>query len=189
MIIVVSGLPRSGTSMMMNMLKAGGVTLLTDGFRKADEENPKGYYEFERVKQLKEDTSWLKKAEDKAVKVISYLLEHLPDDYDYKIVFMQRKLEEVLASQKKMIERRGENINNKMSDEVMADLFEKHLKRVDEMLISRPNIKTIYVSYNKVLEKPEPYLEKVNIFLGGELDTKKMAQVIDPKLHHQRKQI
>jgi hypothetical protein len=187
MIVVVSGLPRSGTSMMMNMLKAGGIPLLTDISRKADEENPKGYYEFERVKQLEEDASWLKKAEGKAVKVISYLLEHLPDYDNYKIVFMQRKIEEVLASQKKMIERRGEIDNNKVSDEAMAKLFEKHLKEVDEMLKSRTNMNTIYVSYNKILEKPEPHLERINMFLGGELDTKKMAQVVDPKLHRQRK--
>ena len=186
MITVVSGLPRSGTSMMMNMLKAGGIPLLTDSSRKADEENPKGYYEFKRVKQLEEDASWLEKAEGKAVKVISYLLEHLPEDYNYRIVFMERKIEEVLASQKKMIERHGET-NNKVSDEVMAKLFEKHLKEVDEMLKSRTNMNTIYVSYNKILGDPEPYLQRINIFLDGELDTKKMMQVVDPRLHRQRK--
>ena len=142
MIVVVSGLPRSGTSMMMNMLKAGGISLLTDDFRKPDEENPKGYYEFKRVKQLKEDASWLEKAEGKAVKVISYLLEHLPEEYDYGIIFMERKIEEVLASQRKMIEQRGET-DNKVSDETMAKLFEKHLKEVGEMLKSRTNMKTI----------------------------------------------
>ncbi len=160
--------------------------MLTDNFRKADEENPKGYYEFERVKQLEEDASWLEEAEGKVVKVISYLLEHLPEDYNYRIIFMERKIEEVLASQKKMIERRGET-NNNVSDEAMAKLFEKHLKEVDEMLKSRTNMKTTYVSYNKILEEPEPNLERINVFLGGELDTKKMVQVVDPKLHRQRK--
>lgn len=186
MIVVVSGLPRSGTSMMMNMLEAGGIPLLTDNFRKADEENPKGYYEYKRVKQLEEDASWLEKAEGKAVKVISYLLKYLPEDYNYRIIFMERKIEEVLASQKKMIERRGETYD-KVSDEAMAKLFEKHLKEVDEMLKSRANMKTIYVSYNKILEEPEPHLERINIFLGGELDTQRMVQVIDPQLYRQRK--
>ena len=186
MIIVVSGLPRSGTSMMMNILKAGGIPLLTDNSRKANEENPRGYYEYERVKQLEKDASWLEKAEGKAVKVISYLLKHLPEDYNYRIVFMERKIEEVLASQKKMIKRRGET-TNKVSDEVMKKLFEKHLKEVDEMLKFRANMKTIYVSYNKILEEPEPHLERINIFLGGELDTKKMVRVVDPQLHRQRK--
>jgi hypothetical protein len=171
---------------MMNMLKAGGTPLLTDAFRKPDKENPKGYYEFNRVKQLEEDTSWLENAEGKAVKIISYLLEHLPEEHDYRIIFMKRKIEEILASQRTMIKRRGET-DNKVSDKVMANIFEKHIKEVGEMLKSRTNMKTLYVNYNQIMEHPTPSLEKVNLFLGGKLDTKKMTQVVDPHLHRQRK--
>ena len=105
-IIVVSGLPRSGTSMMMGMLEAGGLELVVDGIRAADEDNPRGYYELERVKDLAkaEDKSWLITLQGKGVKVISLLLQHLPEAYNYKIIFMRRSIAEVLDSQSKMLE-------------------------------------------------------------------------------------
>jgi hypothetical protein len=109
-VVVVSGLPRSGTSLMMQMLEAGGITVLTDGIREPDEDNPRGYYEFERVKALpKGDYEWLESARGKAVKVVSALLEYLPPEYNYKVIFMHRRMEEILASQRKMLIRRGKN--------------------------------------------------------------------------------
>ena len=130
-ITIVSGLPRSGTSMMMKILEAGGLEVLTDNLRTADEDNPKGYYEFERVKKLKEDQAWLDDAKGKVVKIISAILKDLPPDYNYKIVFMYRKIEEILASQKKMLIRRGEP-TDKTSDEKMTEVFESHLKQVEQ---------------------------------------------------------
>src|SRR5262245_34520180 len=108
MIVVVSGLPRSGTSLMMQMLQAGGMPLLTDDLRPADTNNPKGYWEYEPVKRLQQDNTWMHKAEGKAVKVISVLLQYLPPQHTYKIIFMQRPMQEVLASQTVMLERRDE---------------------------------------------------------------------------------
>ena len=128
-VTIVSGLPRSGTSMMMRMLEAGGMEILTDEIRTADEDNPKGYYEFERVKQIEHDQAWLEDAKGKAVKMIVALLKHLPSGYFYKIIFMERKIEEVLASQREMLVRRGEP-TDRISDEKMAALFHKHVEQV-----------------------------------------------------------
>ncbi|MCA1601952.1 MAG: sulfotransferase [Acidobacteria bacterium] len=123
-IIIVSGLPRSGTSMMMRMLEAGGINVLTDGIRKADEDNPEGYYEVELVKTLKQqsDKLWLGDARGKAVKVISALLDTLPQSYRYKVIFMNRNLAEVIASQNKMRARKGDH--SESSDEEMSRLFQ-----------------------------------------------------------------
>ncbi len=186
MITVVSGLPRSGTSMMMRMLEAGGVPVLTDEKREADEDNLRGYYEDERVKQLREDASWIKEAEGKSVKVISYLLRYLPDGHSYKVIFMERKIQEVLASQKKMMRRRGETADE-VPDEIMEGIFEKHLVEIGDWLSQQPNIEAIQVSYNMTLQDPETTAERVAAFLGGGLDTEKMTQVVDPRLYRQRR--
>lgn len=185
-IIVVSGLPRSGTSMMMRMLEAGGIPILTDGVREADEDNPRGYYEFERVKALEHDKTWLKEAVGKAVKVVSTLLEHLPQDYAYKIVFMERHLEEVLASQKRMLAREGKP-TDAVDDERMRAIFEKHLSQSKRWLRQQPQADVLYVSYNEAIENPARKAADVNDFLGGHLDEKAMRQIVDPTLYRQRK--
>jgi broad-specificity NMP kinase len=185
-IIIVSGLPRSGTSMMMRMLEAGGIQTLTDNIRKADEDNLKGYFEFERVKKIEHDKLWLKEAENKAVKLISALLKHLPHDYNYKIIFMKRDLGEILASQKKMLERRGESLDP-VPDKYMANLFKKHLSEVENWLKEQPNIKTLYVSYNDTLKNPQKTVKNIINFLNRDLDLQKMTNVIDPSLYRQRK--
>ena len=127
-IVVVSGLPRSGTSMAMKMLEAAGLSMVVDGLREADEDNPKGYFELERVKDLANETdwSWLDSARGKAIKIISYLLKELPDTHNYKVIFMRRDLNEVLASQAKMLDRRGES--NETDNERMIDLYESDLQ-------------------------------------------------------------
>lgn len=186
MITVVSGLPRSGTSMMMRMLEAGGVPVLTDEKREADEDNLRGYYEDERVKQLREDASWITEAEGKAVKVISYLLRHLPEGHSYKVIFMERRIQEVLASQKRMMRRRGEAADE-IPDDVMAGIFEKHLAETGEWLSQQPNIETIQVNYNETLRDPEPTARRVAAFLGGGLDVERMTHVVDPRLYRQRR--
>jgi len=185
-ITVVSGLPRSGTSMMMKMLEAGGIPPLTDKIRVADEDNPKGYYEFERVKKLPDgDVDWLPEAQGKSLKVIAALLKHLPDNYAYNVIFINRAMEEILASQKKMLERREEAA--KVSDEKMAALFEKHKLNVIAWMKEQKNFTYIEISYNELLEDPLLGLRKVNQFLGGNLDIKKMAAMVDSKLYRQKK--
>jgi broad-specificity NMP kinase len=188
MITIVSGLPRSGTSMMMKMLEAGGLPPLTDNLRIADEDNPKGYYEFERVKQLPQgDTAWLPDARSKVVKVIAALLPHLPGDYRYHVIFMQRAMPEILASQRQMLIRRGED-PDKIGDDVLAKLFDKHLRQVHDWISRQPNVERLDVNYNEMLKNPQPFIERINVFLGGQLNTEKMAQVVDPSLHRQRKE-
>jgi hypothetical protein len=182
-VTVVSGLPRSGTSMMMKMLEAGGIVPMTDEIRTADKDNPKGYYEFERVKQLdKGDTAWVKDAQGKVVKVISALLKHLPSEYKYRVIFMRRTMPEILASQKKMLVRRGENADD-MDDEKMAALFDKHLQSVQEWIQTQPNVSVLYVYYSDMLADPLSQIEKVVQFLGKDLNVEKMANVVDPELY------
>jgi hypothetical protein len=185
-VIVVSGLPRSGTSMMMKMLEAGGLPVVVDNLRTADTDNPEGYYELERVKQLdKGDTAWVAEAEGKVVKVISALLEHLPPDHQYQVIFMHRQINEVLASQRKMLERRGEP-TDKVSDEEMAQLFAKHLDKVFGWMRAQPNFELLDVDYNQLLADPMPQVQAVNRFLGNRLDEAKMATVVDPNLYRNR---
>ena len=185
-VVVVSGLPRSGTSMMMKMLEAGGLSLLTDHIRTPDEDNPRGYYEFERVKQLpKGDVLWVAEAVGRAVKVISALLEHLPPTYHYKVIFMNRNLQEVLASQRKMLLRRGED-PDRIDEEEMARLFTKHLRQVKKWLAQQPHMEVLEVDYNRMLQDPAPYVREINRFLGGWLDESAMIRVVDPSLYRNR---
>ncbi len=187
-IVVVSGLPRSGTSLMMKMLEAGGIPPLTDNIRAADEDNPKGYYEFERVKQLRSgDTDWIPLAEGKAVKVIAALLPHLPDTHRYHVLFMRRAMPEILASQRQMLIRRGED-PDAISDETIARLFQKHLQQVQGWMAQQPHLEYLEVSYNELLAAPEAVVRRVNRFLGGGLDEKAMQEVVDPSLYRQRVQ-
>jgi hypothetical protein len=187
-VTVVSGLPRSGTSMMMKMLEAGGIPPMTDEIRTADTDNPKGYYEFERVKQLdKGDTAWVKDAQGKVVKVISALLKHLPADYHYRVIFMRRSMPEILASQKKMLVHRGESSSD-VDDAKMTELFQKHLASVQEWLGSQPNVSVLYIHYSEMLADPLPQIDTINEFLGGNLDVEKMADIVDPNLYRNRRE-
>lgn len=186
MIIIVSGLPRSGTSMMMRMLEAGGLDVLTDEIRTADKDNPRGYYEFERVKQLDKDKAWLEDARGRVVKIISQLLPKLPGDCTYKVVFMHRAMEEILASQRRMLVRRGKTTDD-ISDEQMAALFRKHLDRVEDWLDRQPNFDVIHVSYNQVLVSPQEEARRINAFFDRELDVRAMTDVVDPDLYRQRR--
>jgi hypothetical protein len=186
-VTIVSGLPRSGTSMMMKMLEAGGLPPLTDEIRTADKDNPKGYYEFERVKKMPDgDKAWMVEARGKSVKVISALLEHLPAEYSYKIIFMRRNMAEILASQKKMLIRQGKP-TDKVSDEELAKMYEKHLAKVQAWLATQPNVSFLEVDYNMLLENPRPYLEQIQQFLGMALNVDHMGNVVDPNLYRQRR--
>ncbi|HOC43986.1 MAG TPA: sulfotransferase domain-containing protein [Thermoanaerobaculales bacterium] len=185
-VIVVSGLPRSGTSMTMKMLEAGGLQPVTDQVRSADEDNPRGYFEDERVKDLAqmEDRSWLRAARGKVIKVISSLLQHLPEDNYYKVIFMRRNLREVLASQAKMLDRRGEAAQT--SDDELIQLFESHLGKVEFQLRFRPWFDVLYVDHRSVLQDPAGAARRINDFLGGRLDERRMAEAVDPNLYRNR---
>jgi len=185
-ITVVSGLPRSGTSMMMKMLAAGGLEILTDNIRVADEDNPKGYYEFEKVKQLENDHAWLEDAKGKAVKVISELLKCLPGKYSYKIIFMRRKIDEILASQRQMLIRRGEPADD-ISDAKITKMFFAHLQKVERWLEQQPNMDVLYINYNAVLKNPGDGIQEISRFLGNRLNTQSISHVIDNTLYRQRK--
>jgi len=186
-VIIVSGLPRSGTSMMMKMLEAGGQEILTDNLREADANNPKGYYEFERVKQMKDgDLAWLPDAAGKVVKIVTGLITFLPADHNYKVIFMQRDIKEVLSSQKKMLSRLGKGDDN-IPDDKMAKVYEEHLKQVKAWLVRQPNIKVLYVNYNSMVADPADALHKVNALLGGSMDVQRMLAVVDTELYRERK--
>ena len=172
--------------MMMKMLEAGGVPIVTDGERAADDDNPEGYYELERVKQMpKGDIDWLPDARQKAVKVISALLKHLPPTEQYRVLFMRRSYPEILASQRKMLIARGRPVDQ-VDDAEMTRLFEMHLKEIDAWLAGQSNIRTLQVAYNGMLREPEPLVNQVNEFLDRALDTGAMLQAINPTLYRNR---
>lgn len=185
-ITIVSGLPRSGTSMMMKMLAAGGMPVLVDNLRTPDEDNPEGYYEFERVKQIEHDSGWLQEAQGRAVKMIAALLKHLPAEYAYKIVFMRRNIDEVLASQRQMLIHRGEDTDS-IPDERMAELFRKHVVQIEAWMQDQANMQVLFVDYGEVLVNPLEQASRVSRYLGGMLDAQRMAEVVDPSLYRQRR--
>jgi hypothetical protein len=181
---VVSGIPRSGTSLMMSMLDAGGIPVLVDNVREADVDNPRGYYEYEPVKALKRDVAWVAQSSGKAVKMVYLLVYDLPPDMEYRILFMHRQIDEVLASQRVMLERLGKP--TRVDDGKMARLFENHLVRFTAWVKDRPNIRVLDVDYNKMVADPDPVAAEINQFLGGGLDTAAMAATVDPSLYRNR---
>jgi hypothetical protein len=188
-VVVVSGLPRSGTSMVMSMLEAGGLPILTDRVRQADEDNPRGYFEFEKVKELGEtiDKAWVRDARGNAVKVISHLLKELPDDNFYRIIFARRHLEEVIASQNIMLDRQSEP--NPVDDAKAIKLYRTHLVNVRFLVRRKSNLEMIELAYSDTLSDPESAAECINRFLGGKLDQEKMAAVVDKRLYRNRKEL
>ena len=184
-VTIVSGLPRSGTSMMMRMLEAGTLPVLVDEVRRPDDDNPPGYYEFEPVKQTKKDPSWLNMARGKAVKMVYRLLYDLPPGYDYHVIFMRRHMEEILTSQRKMLERNGK-WDGTVSDDRIAKLYEAELRNCKAWIRRQPNVPVIDVSYNELLVDPAPHIMAISEFLGGNLDTHAMASVIQNTLYRNR---
>ena len=175
--------------MMMKMLESAGLEILTDNLRSADANNPKGYYELERVKKLKEgDFDWLAAAQGKVVKVISALLEYLPNRYQYKIIFMRRDMGEILSSQRQMLVRDGKQ-DDKVPDEKLAELYEDHLKRIETWLEQQPNVSILYISYNQILRDPGPEITRINQFLGENLAMQPMLQVVDQNLYRERRSV
>ena len=185
-IVIVSGLPRSGTSMMMRMLAEGGIPVVTDELRRADSDNPNGYFEFETVRQMSTgNVEWLANANGKAVKVISALLEYLPSNYSYKIIFLEREIKEILESQRKMLANRNEKAT---ADEAGIEMqIQKHLSVMKPWLVRQPNIEVLYVNYNTLMTKPEPLCEQITEFLDLPLNQTRMLAVPDRHLYRNRK--
>ena len=185
-IIVVSGLPRSGTSMMMRMLRAGGLEILTDNRRIADDSNPLGYFEDERVKQLRDGYhEWLDSAIGKAVKVISPLLAYLSVRHAYKLIFMLRSVEEIVASQRRMLFRQGED-SGKGTDEKLPAVYRNHLRQVEGWLADQPHLETMYVHYRDILDDAATHALRVSQFLERPLDTHAMITAVDGSLYRER---
>jgi len=186
-IVIVSGLPRSGTSMMMRMLEAGGLPIMSDAERVADIDNPKGYFEYERTKHLEKETdkSYLQEGRGKALKVISFLIKDLPDDNSYRILFMRRNLDEVLASQEKMIDRLGSD-DASMEDEAMKEAYRNDIVRVRLLCKKRSNMELVEIHYKETIEDPAMTARKANDFLGGQLDEVAMRKAVDKKLYRNK---
>jgi hypothetical protein len=183
-IIVVSGLPRSGTSLMMQMLEAGGIPIVTDNERVADADNPRGYREFERVKKLKHDASWLPQIRGKAVKMVSQLLYDLPATEHYRVLFMDRDLNEVLVSQEKMLARLGQSA---APCQEMARAFTLHLARLRSWLADQSHMAVLAVRYAELVANPAAEAARMSGFLEGRLEVAAAVQAVDPSLYRNRK--
>ena len=185
MITIVSGLPRSGTSLMMQMIKEGGIPVLTDDLRQPDQNNPRGYLEYEKVKALKKDNTWLPEAEGKAVKVISHLIYELPTDLHYKVVFMVRNLDEVIASQSSMLDRMGRH-GAPVTTVELKRVFQKHLEQIRDFLAKNTSFESLFVDHHDLVTNPAKEVQRVNEFFGGKLDTAKMVAMVDQSLYRER---
>ena len=183
-ITIVSGLPRSGTSLMMQMLVSGGIEAVSDNIREADIDNPKGYLEFEKVKKLKEDSSWIPETRGKVFKMVSQLLYDLPTSEEYRVVFMDRDFDEMLDSQDKMLKRLG---RPSAPREDIKRSFRSHLDKLFKWLADQKHIKILRVSYNELIESPEEQIARVVAFLDRRPDAQRMAATIDPNLYRNRK--
>ncbi len=184
-VTIVSGLPRSGTSLMMQMLAAGGMPLLSDGLRAADNDNARGYLEFQPVKRLREDNSWMANAAGRALKVVCPLVRELPEGYRYRVILMKRPLEEVLASQRAMLARQGRQ-GSAIADSRLAEIFERRLAEAETWLQKQAHISSLTVHYHDCLAQPAVVAAAVNRFLGGGLNEQAMAAAVEPSLRHQR---
>jgi hypothetical protein len=171
--------------MMMQAIEAGGIPALTDNIRKEDEDNPKGYYEFEPVKKTKEDPSWVPTARGKVVKLVYRLLYDLPDNEEYRIIFMQRSLTEVLASQRKMLDRSGKEGAN-VDDAKMKELFKSELQKFEQWVSKKGNFKVLPVNHKDMITNPGPECDKIGKFLSGLFDPKAAAAVVDPSLYRNK---
>jgi len=185
-IVVVTGLPRSGTSMMMRMLEAGGVPLLVDGVRKADLDNPNGYYEYEPVKLLKQNSSWVAGASGKAVKMVYLLVHDLPPSLPYNVIFMRRVVEEIVASQDEMLRRSGTQVSPDESRQLIG-LFRDELRAFEAWLATTRNFRVLYVDYNQTIDNPQETSARIKWFLGAELDERRMQSVVTRELYRQRR--
>lgn len=182
---IVSGLPRSGTSMMMRMIEHGGIPVIVDNVRQADEDNPRGYYEFEPVKKTKQDASWVADSPGKCVKMVYRLLYDMPADHHYRVLFMRRNIDEVLKSQEIMLERQGKG-GGGLSDDQFKKMFIAEIDKCLNWMTDQPNFEHIEVNYNDMLKDALPLIARIDQFLEGGLNQEKMADVVDPSLWRNR---
>jgi predicted AlkP superfamily phosphohydrolase/phosphomutase/tetratricopeptide (TPR) repeat protein len=186
-LIVVTGLPRSGTSLLMQMLAAGGVSVLQDDLRPADEDNPRGYLEFEPVRNLLKDSQWLSEARGKAIKIVAQLLVALPQDLACRAILCVRDLDEVLDSQQRMLRRRHPPLaDTPERRRLLKDEYQRTLDRAKGMLAVRPHSQMLVVSHGTAISDSHLTAERINDFLGGGLDVEKMAMAVDPTLYRNR---
>lgn len=184
-VTIVSGIPRSGTSLAMQMIVAGGIPPVTDGLRAADEDNPRGYFELERVRQLRADKGWVADAIGKAVKVIHLLLTELPEDRPYRIVYVERDLREVVRSQAAMLARSGRQ-GGGLAPERLIAVYETQERQVRAWLDARRGFSVLRVRHADLLVDAAGQAHAINAFLGGDLDERKMASAVDPSLYRNR---
>ncbi len=185
MITVVSGIPRSGTSLMMQMIAAGGMPVLTDGLRSADENNPRGYKEWEAAKSLPQTPEIIAAAEGKVVKVISSLLFSLPKEHKYRVIFMRRPIEQIVTSQNRMLERLGQKVPD-TPERAVTSAFNDHLKKIQKWLSEQPNIAVLYTEYSAVLQNPRQEASKIAEFVGYDFDLDAMIKEVEPSLHREK---
>ncbi len=184
MITVVSGLPRSGTSLVMQMLQAGGHPILCDECRPPDADNPRGYLEYTKVRTLERDATWLAEAEGRAVKVVSPLLPSLPTGFDYRVIFVRRDLREVIRSQELMLQRRNQPTGPDSA--AMTRHFERHLKSIDDWLVSQPDMQVLNCQHATLIGDPASAARTIAQFLQRTLDVNQMAEIVDPNLYRQQ---
>ena len=186
-IVVVSGLPRSGTSLMMQMLQAGGLEIVTDAVRSPDDSNPRGYFELEAVKDLDKGgpAPWLAAARGKAVKIVSPLLRWLPDSYNYRVILMDRDLDEVMASQNRMLAARGVP-HDESGHERVKGLYRVLDEDTRRLLGTRRCFSTLIVEYGETVGRPEDTARRITRFLGAPLDVRRMTEAADPALYRNR---
>jgi hypothetical protein len=184
-IIVVTGLPRSGTSLLMQILQSMGITIFTDSKRSPDESNPNGYFEHEFVKTIENDISWLKHVQGKAIKIVSPLLIYLPEDYEYKIIFMNRDLDEILFSQNKMLSQKNlQNMDTKR--ETLKEILKKDLNQAKSWINTNAKVKCLYQEYLKIVNDVEKEIPPIEKFLNVKADIEKVKLIVDKKLYRTR---
>ncbi len=186
-IIVVSGLPRAGTSLLMQMLYAGGMEIVTDRERPPDENNPRGYFEYEAVKNLARDNSFMVKAQGKAIKIISHLLVYLPKHFTYHILFMRRNLDEIIISQNKMLKNLPGLKEESNADQIKRG-FLQHLQEIHFWLQKQNNIRFLYLDYSSIIGQPQTEAARIVDFLKYPLAIQKMSAVVEPSLYRSRKE-
>jgi predicted AlkP superfamily phosphohydrolase/phosphomutase/tetratricopeptide (TPR) repeat protein len=185
-VVIVTGLPRSGTSMLMQMLAGGGLSPMSDRLREADDDNPRGYLEFEPVKNLLQNAAWLHEARGKAVKIVAPLLRAVPADLPCMVILSERDLDEVLDSQDRMLARRDHAVATPERRRMLKHEYRQLLERVKAALTQRPRTQLLVIEHGHAMSHPRVAAETMNRFLGGALDVEKMATAIDPALYRNR---
>ena len=185
MITIVSGLPRSGTSLMMQILNDAGYDIFSDGVRLPDENNLKGYFEYERVKALAKDNSWMSEAEGKTIKIIAQLLQYVPDLYQYRIIYMERNMDEIINSQNKMLSRLN-IIKPFNTNDVLKNVYSRQTENILKVMAAKPNVQLLKVSYNGLIEKEKFVIKSLINFSENKITESNILNCIDKSLYRER---